>query len=431
MAVEGSLFLMLFAMIVGINQVLPAARALLELGVAGALGVFALSALIEAVAAMAPTPAPPMVSDDRRPRLTSIIAAYLPNEAPVLLATIDEHLSDPDASLELIVAYNTPTPMGIETDLALRAASDPRLTVLPVTSSRSKAENIAAALAVASGGVIGLFDADHRPDPKGFDRAWRWIDAGADVVQGRCTVRAPDVATRAGSMLSLVVATEFEQMYGVGHPGRARVQGFGLFGGSNGYWRADVLRATSFDPTALTEDIDASVRLLKAGGRIVVDPHIASTELAPPTLGAFCHQRLRWSQGWVQVSRRHLGELLRHPMLSRRQKAGAGWLFGFGVAMPWLATFTLPFMAFNAATGGTSPWRPEIGALVSLGTVSFVSYTLVAYRHAQPGARRLRVFGLFVLANLIFYAHLRVALVRLGHLHEWAGKTEWRVTPRS
>jgi hypothetical protein len=63
--------------------------------------------------------------------------------------------------------------------------------------------------------------------------------------------------------------------------------------------------------------------------------------------------------------------------------------------------------------------------------MSFLAYFGVAYRHALPGTRRPWIFGVFLVANLLFYAHLRLAVVRLGHLYELAGQTEWRVTPRS
>ena len=44
--------------------------------------------------------------------------------------------------------------------------------------------------------------------------------------------------------LQRLIAAEFEAMYAVSHPGRARLHGFGIFGGSNGYWRRDVLDLT-------------------------------------------------------------------------------------------------------------------------------------------------------------------------------------------
>jgi cellulose synthase/poly-beta-1,6-N-acetylglucosamine synthase-like glycosyltransferase len=139
---------------------------------------------------------------------------------------------------------------------------------LAVAGSASKAENVNAALAVATGEIIAVFDADHHPEPGCFERAWPTLAAGADVVQGRCAVRLGD------RLPSAIVAAEFEQMYGVSHPGRARLHGFGIFGGSNGFWRADALRRHRLDPTMLTEDIDVSMRVIAAGGRIAVDPSL-------------------------------------------------------------------------------------------------------------------------------------------------------------
>jgi cellulose synthase/poly-beta-1,6-N-acetylglucosamine synthase-like glycosyltransferase len=209
------------------------------------------------------------------------------------------------------------------------------------------------------------------------------------------------------------------------------VQGFGLFGGSNGYWRADAIRRIGFDSTALTEDIDASVRMLQAGGTIVSDPAIVSTELAPPSWDALCHQRLRWAQGWLQVGRRHLAATVKDPRLGPRKRLGVAWCFGMGAVLPWISALTLPLALYGWISGAPSVMTPVLGPLLSIGTVSFMAYMVVAYRHALPAARRPWVFGAYLVANFVFYAHLRVALVRLGHVYELAGQTEWRVTPRA
>ena len=113
------------------------------------------------------------------------------------------------------------------------------------------------------------------------------------------------------SALAKLVAVEFEQIYAVAHPGRAAVHGFGIFGGSNGYWRASALERIRLRGSFLTEDIEASMRLLAAGGRIVNDPGLISRELAPETISALWKQRMRWAQGWFQVSVRHLPPILR------------------------------------------------------------------------------------------------------------------------
>lgn len=57
-----------------------------------------------------------------------------------------------------------------------------------------------------------------------------------------------------------MIAIEFDKVYAVSHPGRSRLFGFGLFCGSNGYWRADLLRAHKMHGDMLTEDIDSALR---------------------------------------------------------------------------------------------------------------------------------------------------------------------------
>ena len=400
----------------------------LKLSGACALGLFALYAVVEAVAAMRQPPVPP-APDGPLPPTTAIVPAYLPNEAAIIMETAAHHLATGPPDLQVIIAYNTPNPFPVEHELAALAAEDPRLTVLHVRASSSKAENVNAAVAVATGEIIGVFDADHHPAADCYSRAWRWLANGADVVQGRCVVRRRDQARN--SLVAASVTAEFEQMYSVGHPGRTRIMGIGLFGGSNGFWRAEALRRIKLDVTALTEDIDASVRLLRSGGRIATDPTIVSGELPPPSLEALCNQRLRWAQGWFQVGRRHLGGVLSDPGISWRRRVGVFWLWGWGTILPWIGTLSIPITIHGWLRHDPSRWSRLIGYILLFGTVSFLLHVGVAFRKAVTGRGQARVFAAYIAANIVFYGYIRVALTRLGHIHEFAGRTEWFVTPRT
>ncbi|MBA2283051.1 MAG: glycosyltransferase family 2 protein [Acidimicrobiia bacterium] len=445
MTIIGALLLF----VVGLDAVSNRAREGLELIVVAVLFLAAAVGFIEALAALR-MPKPPPHPEVPLPSTTAIIAAYLPNEADLIVETIEHHLQAGPPDLQVIVAYNTPTPLDVEFDLLELAQREPRLVVLQVEHSTSKAENVNAALAVATGEIIGVFDADHHPQAGSYQRAWRWMAADvADVVQGRCAVRMASGKTRR-SFLDIIVTAEFEQIYTVSHPGRTRLQGFGIFGGSNGYWRAESLRAMRLDPTALTEDIDASVRLLRSGGRIITDPGIVSGELAPPSLRALCHQRLRWSQGWFQVARRHLGALVADESIGVRSRIGSAWLFGTAAVMPWIGALTIPvsiqhfLFPSNASSvreniglfgqyAATLPAErsPFIGYLVTFGMISFLTQAAVAFRHALPGSRRLWIFAPYVVASAICFSHLRTACARLSHVRELSGQADWKVTPRT
>ena len=104
-------------------------------------------------------------------------------------------------------------------------------------------------------------DADHHPRPDHAAYAVATMERyNYDVLQGACTIRRD-------GLLSNIVAAEFEDMYNVGHRGRTSLFGIGMFGGSNGCWRRELLARICMDPTMLTEDIDSSVRATLEGAR--------------------------------------------------------------------------------------------------------------------------------------------------------------------
>lgn len=248
-------------------------------GLVLALGVTATLIWGESHTALEPT-VPPEAPDEPPPRASAIIAAYLPNEAGTVVETVEAFLRQDYPDLEVILAYNTPTRLEVEDELRAIADRDPRFVPLRVDGSVSKAQNVNAALAHVTGEFLGLFDADHHPAPGSFHRAWCWIADGAGVVQGHCVIRNGDT-----NFVTRLVATEFEAIYAVSHPGRARLHGFGIFGGSNGYWRTSLLHRTRMHGSMLTQDIDSSMRVVQSGEVIISDPELISTELAPDTAG--------------------------------------------------------------------------------------------------------------------------------------------------
>ena len=235
--------------------------------VMAALLITAATIWIEGLYALDPK-RPPDEPASPAPPATALIAAYLPNEAATIMDTVEAFRRiDYDNDLQILVAYNTPHPLAVEDELAEMARRDPRVVLLKVPNSTSKAQNVNAALSHVTGEFVGMFDADHHPEPDSFNRAWRWLSHGADVVQGHCVIRNGDA-----SLIARTVAVEFEAIYAVSHPGRTAMHGFGVFGGSNGYWRTSLLAQTRMRGAMLTEDIDSTLRVLADGHRIESDP---------------------------------------------------------------------------------------------------------------------------------------------------------------
>ena len=387
------------------------------------------SALIwnETLKAFTPDPIPDLPAGSPPPA-TAIIPAYLPNEAATILETL-RHFLDQDyaGDLQVVLAYNTPEPLEVEDELRALADREPRLHLISVAGSTSKAQNVNAALQVATGELIGVFDADHHPMQGAFTRAWRWLADGYDVVQGHCVVRNGDQ-----SLIARTVAVEFEQIYAVAHPGRTALHGFGIFGGSNGFWRTDALRMVRMRGDRLTEDIDSSLRGLLAGLRFATDPGLVSRELAPVTFKALWKQRVRWAQGWLEVSLDLLWPALRSPRLTTRQKWGAFALLGWREVVPWISALPAPLLAFLYVRDGSITWSTSVFLLAAAWTMSSGPFqALAAWRLAVPELRvRRRWFLAYALVGGFFYSELKNLLVRVAQIKHVVGERQWAVTPR-
>ena len=384
---------------------------------------------IEGFAALRPDHLPE--TDGPAAPVTAIIAAYLPNEAATIVETVESFLQlEYEGSLQVILAYNSPRDLPVEDTIRKIAMRDARFVPLRGENSTSKAQNVNAGLAEAKGEIIGIFDADHHPAPDAFTRAWRWIANGYDLVQGHCQIR-----NGGDSRLSRTIAVEFEAIYAVAHPGRARVHHFGLFGGSNGYWKADVLRRTRMHGFMLTEDIDSSIRVVIDGHKIKSDPGLISRELAPVNLTMLWNQRLRWAQGWFQVSRRHFLPAMRSKHIGWRPKFGLFHLLVWREIYPWLSLQMWPVIGFYIWQAGSPralDWTIPIFVLTTIFTLSVgPGQVLFSYLLAAPDVRRHRSWFWLFLFWAPFYSELKSCIGRVAQVKELMGERAWKVTPRA
>ena len=335
----------------------------------------------------------------------------------------------PPERLQIILAYNTPESLAVEADLQEIAARDPRLLPLRVSGSRSKAENVNAALAAATGEIVAIFDADHLPAPDCFRKAWYWLADGCDMVQGRCLIR-----NQQQNWFTRTVAIEFDTIYAVSHPGRAHLSRTAIFGGSNGYWRRDVISALQLDSSMLTEDIDASIRALLGGRRLVHDRSLFSTELAPLQVSHWMLQRKRWAQGWLEVALKHTGAMMRSPHYTVTQKLLWFYLLAWREVYPALSMQFFPFLLASLLTGIPIHWFNTPYLLIA-GIINLTCgplMLLTTYVLAPPKTRRglgpwYWVYGLFSLV----YTTLKLAVTLVAQFSHILKDREWVTTPRT
>lgn len=96
---------------------------------------------------------------------------------------------------------------------------------------------------------------------------------------------------------------------------RSAAHRFVNFTGTAGVWRASAIEAAGgWKARSLVEDCELSFRILFSGYRTKFVKEVVAPAELPATVTAYKAQQKRWTQGWVQLQRMHLGTLLwRYP----------------------------------------------------------------------------------------------------------------------
>ncbi|UZJ56720.1 hypothetical protein CBS101457_006040 [Exobasidium rhododendri] len=383
----------------------------------------------------------PPVDAKRCPHIDVVLVAFLPNEQDIVVSQAKyaaRELHYPKGKFTVNVVYNTPYDIpGVEEEMRMLALENKHVRIIKVDGSTSKAENINHFLKLKDtrGEITSVLDTDHFCEPN----ALRWIahrfsKGDVDIIQGRCCIYNVKE-----TWLTRMVAAEFDTIYGVFHPGRANLHGYGLFGGSNGHWNSTLLRTLKMDEKMLTEDIDSTLRALTSQARVAYDLKIISYELAPTTLYALVKQRLRWSQGWTQVTIKHTIPAMKRGAFGSywRSRLGLFFLLTFREVYFHLLfqLFWLIFSSFvtNVPSSWSQLYRSFVGFKLSVWMLVinllciFVS-TCITLRNksAFVSSSHIITFGI----ASPFYFTIVSFMAIFGHFREFAGYKRWNVTAR-
>lgn len=363
------------------------------------------------------------------PRATFIVTAYLPNETEVIEETINtilHHVERPSKGIDIILVYNTPHMEPLELKLRDMALKHSELILANAYNSKSKSENLNYALDLASGDIVVLLDADHHVASDCLGKAWRWLESGYDVVQGRCKVR-----NGIGSFIARLVEVEFEIIYGIQHASKSAIFDCSLFGGSNGYWKSGVIKKVRFRSDMLTEDIDSTLRGTLAGYRYVHDRSIISSEMAPTTLWGLWFQRKRWSQGWFQCSVKYQWAIWTTKHLNIAQK------FLWTTLLSWRVFYDVAATLLFAVVCGFWFHENKIYFPVDNYILFAIIFTLfsgpfqslVAYKNASKPRASIFLFVIYALA--VWPYTLFKTLVHMVAIRDYlSGEKSWIVSKR-
>jgi len=316
-----------------------------------------------------PPPKPPASYEPYAPRVCLQVPAY--NEPPDLLRQTLEALARIDYPhfMVQVVVNNTTDPAlwrPPEEDCR-RLGPHFRFIHLPSWPGfKAGALNEATRRLDADVEIVGIVDADYVVSPD-FLKACVPYFAEPDVA----FVQTPQHYREwqdSPYLRGLFYA--YRYFFDVAMVARARVNAI-IFGGTMGLIRVAALKEIGgWAEWCITEDAEASLRLLARGWRAVYVHRVFGEGLMPLDFDGLRRQRFRWAFGGVQIIRRHIRILLglSRSRLTPAQRyhylvGGLGWFADpLGVALALFLLGTSPFLAL----GHPLLLRQLVGALFVL-----------------------------------------------------------------
>jgi cellulose synthase/poly-beta-1,6-N-acetylglucosamine synthase-like glycosyltransferase len=286
---------------------------------------------------------------------------------------------------------------------------------------------LAAGLAHSNAPYVAVLDADFRPPPNWLRAIVPALiaDPSASFVQSRC-----EFANYRTNSLTRAQGLMFDAHFVMEQATRYRAGWLFQFNGTGGVWRrAAIMAAGGWSGDSLCEDLDLTVRAEIAGwhGLFAMDPPVPG--LVPERVSHWQVQQRRWSNGFVQVARKLLGEvwMANWPVW---RKLSASLLILIQTFYPCLALACLSLVLGAILRGGDlTPDLPVIATTAALVLVISIGMTLMPYIILRRGSLWRYLATLASLIPLMIYVSISNAPSILKTV--FGGTEIWKRTPKT
>lgn len=359
------------------------------------------------------------------PSVTAIVPAY--NEATVVTKTVRSLLASKYKNLKIIVVDDGSSD-GTADVVRQAFGKNDRVEILSKPNG-GKWSALNTGLARATDEIVVMLDADTIFDPDAIGLLVRHFeDPTVGAVCGHAVV---------GNRINLLTrfqALEYATNQNLDRRALELVNGITVVPGAIGAWRRSALQGIGgYEADTLAEDSEATVRLIRAGWRIVCEPQAVARTEAPETIRQFMKQRLRWMFGTFQVACKNVDIVL------QGKPKGLAY-FGLPNVLVFQFLFTLMAPVVDAmmiwslvASFITMPLEASEGARPALQTVAtywalfqlveFLTVGLAIYLDRRDRIWRLAPLLLvqkFVYRQLLYITAIRVAITALkGTMQGW------------
>ncbi len=171
--------------------------------------------------------------------------------------------------------------------------------------------------------AVAIFDADNCVEEMWLRKVDYQHQSGNGLIQTNVKTKNPDQ-----SLLTRLIHYEYLAFGRIWQLGKSRLQWCNAFAGTGMSIKWTLLEEFGFfDETALTEDLELTIRLFNKGYRVTYLPDAYVWDEKPATLRPFFNQRVRWATGHLLACRKLFG----HGSLIGRWEAN---FYLFAIIMP-------------------------------------------------------------------------------------------------
>jgi cellulose synthase/poly-beta-1,6-N-acetylglucosamine synthase-like glycosyltransferase/peptidoglycan/xylan/chitin deacetylase (PgdA/CDA1 family) len=238
--------------------------------------------------------------------------------------------------------------------------------IIKTIKNTGKANALNIGITLASNDIIVAIDADTIFTPNTIGNLVRhFSDEHVSAVAGRV------YNARNDSILSILQSIEYIVGQNLEKQAFGNINAISVVPGAIGAWRKSaIISAGGYDADTLVEDQDLTLKVLRAGGKIMYDKDAIAYTEAPHTLRSFLKQRFRWVFGTMQCLWKHKQELF------NTKRIGLGW-----IALPNIMIFGTFLQLFYPIIGILTIVQIAFGSWEAI-IVSYAAFTLIDFLYA-------------------------------------------------
>lgn len=303
-----------------------------------------------------------------------LVAVLIPcfNEGDNAEETITQALALKYPNFE-VIAINDGSSDNTGEVLNRLAAQHPRLRVVHLAENQGKAMGLQAGSLVTDAEYLLGIDGDALLDPHAASWMLRHFqrDPAVAAVTGNPRIR------NRSTLLGRVQVGEFSSIIGmIKRAQRTYGRIFTVSGAITAFRKSAVHQVGYWSHDMLTEDIDISWKLQRAGWKIEFEPNALVWVLMPETLQGLWKQRLRWAMGGAQVLNKNIDVILKPklnylwPLILEMMLTLVWSYLLLLLCLLWMLSFCLPILPLPELQ---SPFLPQ-GVGIVLGATCLFQF---------------------------------------------------------